>query len=1057
MRFGVLGPLAAWAADGRPVRVPEAKVRALLASLLVDPGRVVSVDRLADRLWGERLPRNPANTIQTKISQLRRVLDAAEPGARDLVGHQPPGYVLHVDDESLDARRFESLTERARAAADPRERVALLTDALALWRGPVLADFADAPFAAPLARRLEEQRLVAEEDRAQARLDLGEHDVLAGELAELVAAHPLRERLRAVQMRALYRAGRQSEALDAYLDLRERLDRELGLEPGPEISALHGSILRQDAALEVRPARRTNLPAPLTELVGRDDAVAAVRSLVSGARLVTLTGPGGVGKTGLAVEVARSLEAADGVWLVEFAGLERQVGAGPDSLDEWGVAVVTAALDIRDEAAGASADRLTDVLRGKDVVLLLDNCEQVVEPVAALVARLLRAAPGLRVLATGQVPLGLTGEVVWTVPPLEVPGADVVAAAEVGRFSAVRLFLARAAAARPGVALDSGNAAAVAAICRRLDGIPLALELAATRVRALGVGDLLSRLDDRFGLLTTGPRDAPARQRTLRAVIDWSWEPLGEAERTVLRRLAVHADGCTLAAAEAVCSGDGVRPEDVLDVLARLVDRSLVVSQPGRTGQRYRLLESVAAYCLDRLREAGELEAVRLRHARHHLVAAERAEPLLRGPHQRARLDELDAEAANLRSALDTFVEHGEAGAALRLARALTWFWFLRGRFCEACRALRGALSVPGASRSRRGEVAVWAAGLAVLGGDPVDEEAFGQAAGIADPGARSRALWFAGYVRSTIGDMAAGRRFTDAALRDFEALGDKWGIAAALADRTSQALGAGDLAAADRAARRSAELFDELGDRWGQLQASFARGVLAETFGDHERARRLHSEGLHKARELELWPEVSYQLTWLGRNALLTGDHALAREHHERAAEIARDRGFRAGELYAVTGLALGARREGDLDLAEHHLDEVLRWYRDSAFEPSSTLVHAEFGFVAELRGDAERAAEHHHRGFELALQLGDSRAVALAMEGLAGAEALAGRHARAARLLGAAARARESVGTPLIPAESADVDRITAAARAELGDELFAAEFERGAQSSPEEFRRR
>lgn len=1065
VRFGLLGPLAVWRTDGTPVRVPEVKVRALLANLLLQPGRAVSADRLTADLWGDRPPGNPANTLQTKVSQLRRTLEAAETGGRELVAFEPAGYVLRIEPEAVDVGRFHALVSRARLSPGAAAKSALLAEALALWRGPALADFADEPFAAPSIRLLDEDLLAAKEDHAEARLGLGEHHELVGELADLVAAHPVRERLRGLHLRALYRSGRQTEALDGYRELRDRLADELGLTPGPEITELHQAILTQDPAMggeraDVPP--RTNLPVPLTPLVGRDAAVRAVRDRLSEARLVTLTGPGGVGKTRLAVETASGLTSAfgAGVWLVEFAGLDRggcaAVSCPPE---EWMTEVTASALGIRADPAGGSADlasRIEEALRLKEILLVLDNCEQFVAPVAALAARMLRAVPGLRVLATSQEPLGLAGEVVWAVPPLEVPGTaslrpgqaaeDVLAA--VRESAAVQLFTARATEAAPGFALGTPNAAAVAAICRKLDGIPLALELAATRVRALGAHELLNRLDDRFRLLDGGHRDAPARQRTLRAMIDWSWELLTGPERVVLRRLAVHAESCGLAAAEAVCSGDGVAPGEVLGLLSGLVGRSLVVSQLDQQGgPRYRLLESVAAYCLDRAREAGEAEDLLARHARHYLEFAERAEAGLRGPDQQRWLLRVDVDAANVRAALETLIRQGEAELALRLATTMAWYWFLRGRLPEARRSLRSALAVPGeATETARANALAWQAGIAVLEGEGVDESAFEEAQRIDDPAVQGKVLWFLGHVLATVGKIPAGQRLTDQALTRFRRIDFSWGIAAALSDTANHAMASGDFTVAERDATRSAELFDRVGDRWGQLQAAFALGVLAQLSGDYDRAASLHRDGLRLAQELGLWPEMSYQLSWLGRVAMLRGDFAAAADFHQRALHHAVEQRFKPAEVYAETGLALGARREGKLDVAEKHLNSVLSWHRGGGFEGGSALILAELGFVAELRGEAAKATELQREGLAIAERSGDPRAIALGMEGLAGAMALSGDHRAAAALLGAAAAKRASVGTPLPEGERGDVDRIEAAAREALGDDRFAAEFDRG-----------
>jgi predicted ATPase len=370
---------------------------------------------------------------------------------------------------------------------------------------------------------------------------------------------------------------------------------------------------------------------------------------------------------------------------------------------------------------------------------VLDNCERVVAPVGELAAQWLRAAPGLRILATSQDPLGIAGEALWPVPPLDVPGETVE---DVQDFSAVRLFTARAADKVPGFAVDAGNAAAVAAICRRLDGIPLALELAATKVRVLGVHELLSRLDDRFRLLASGHRGAPPRQRTLRAMLHWSWDLLAGAERIVLRRLAVHAESCTLEAAESVCAGDTVAAGDVLEILTRLVDLSLVVADGGR----YRLLESVAAYCLEQMKEAGEFEDVRARHHDYYLMLAEQAEPRLLGHDQREWLERLDAETANLRGALEGFLRRHAADSALRLVNALSWYWYLRGRLGEGNRSLTEALAIEAeASAVARARATSWRAGLAVLIGEDSDlheqvTRSLKLFEDIDDPGGRARA-----------------------------------------------------------------------------------------------------------------------------------------------------------------------------------------------------------------------------------------------------------------------------------------------------------------------------
>ncbi|WP_030668802.1 BTAD domain-containing putative transcriptional regulator [Streptomyces sp. NRRL B-1347] len=1080
MRFEVLGPLVVRGDDGARIPVPEPKVRTLLAALLARTGHPVPADTLVEDLWGAgKLPANPANSLQTKVSQLRRAI------GRDTVAYGPAGYRIALADadagEATDAARFEALTARAyRTDTGPRGQASLLTDALALWRGPAYADFRDADFTRAAAARLEEQRLTAQETLAEARLALGEHALLADDLTDLVAREPLRERLRAAHMRALYRAGRPSEALAAYHDLRTRLADELGTDPGPELAALHEAILRQDPDLTAPPADavapaaavvappRTNLPAATTHLVGRADAVARVRELVRRERLVTLTGPGGVGKTRLALEAAADLmdDFPDGVWLVELAGttadgvLEavaaavgvREDNAARQAFEDDGPGTVPAGP--RGQGGAGSGNprqaHLTRALAARRALLLLDNCEHVLDATAGLVAHLLRHAPHLRALTTSQEPLALGGETLEAVVPL-------------GEDEAVRLFAERAAATAPGFALNDDNREAVALICRRLDGIPLAVELAATRVRALGVHALADRLHDRFRLLNQVRRDAPARQRTLRAMIDWSWELLSAPERRALRQLAVFRGGFTLESAEAVlgeaaegtgsagvAAGESESGGDaVLDLVARLLDRSLLATAgpgPGPDGGgpvRHRLLESVAAYSLERLAAAGESKDLARHHAHHYADLAERAAPALHGPEQRHWLRRLDAETVNLRAALDWAAAAADTPLALRLVNALTWYWYMRGRLTEAIRSLALALSLPAGHGPARASAAAARGAFSLLAG----EDACAHGSNCAhdtddtddtdDADARSR--WLLAFARCGFDRTPEEGQRVDALLAEFRAAGDRWGEAATLSARATRALYAGDLAVLRRDATLAAGLFDRLGDRWGQLQSSEQLGVLAEIAADYEGAARLQHDGVRGAEELELWTEVSFRLSRLGRLALLTGDDTRATDYHERAARLAARQSHRPAQQFAETGLALGARRRGDLDAAERLLLPWLDFNRRFGITSGAALILAQLGYAAEQRGDAARAETLHREGLDAAHDTGDNRAVALALEGLAGARALAGAHAEAAALLGRAAALRAAEGAPLPEAERADVDRATARGRAALGAGAF------------------
>jgi predicted ATPase len=677
-----------------------------------------------------------------------------------------------------------------------------------------------------------------------------------------------------------------------------------------------------------------------------------------------------VGKSRLALEIGR--DHAGDVRLVELAPLRQD-----DVLE-----ALATALDLRDESADL-LPRLAESLSSRQLLLILDNCEHL--DVAEVVWRLLTAAPGLRVLATSREPLGLPGERLVDVQPL-----DPRAAAELFRV-------------RAGVVND---AEAVAAICRRLDGIPLALELAATRVRALGVRGLADRLDDRFRLLSGG-RGVPERQRTLRATIDWSWDLLDDDERAMLRRSAVHAGTFSLEAATEVGQNDA---------LLSLVDKSLVVAAAGR----FRLLESVAAYSLDRLAEAGEEAETRQRHATFYLKLAEQAE--LRGPDQRSWLHRLDQEAANFRVALDAAPE-----LSLKLVNALAWYWYLRGRLGEARRSIATALAVPGQDAADRAAATVWQVGMTATDAKGSNLTAAAEEA-LTLAGNDPRALWFLTTTQWAYGDPAVLMQRIEQAIETFTEQADRWGLAAALSTRAQLNIVHADLHAMLRDGHRSLELFDELGDDWGRLQATYSLIVAAEISGDYPTAVHYLEEAVRQAEDLGLWTEVSFRTAGLGRIAYLTGEYARADELHERARRLAIEQSNKSAEEYAEVGLGLTARRQGRLDDAEAHFTKWLDWLRQVGGTPGIAFILTQLGFIAEQRGDFTKAQALHEQGYEAAKTVGDERSIALALEGLAGAtEDPDQAHA----LLTEAEALRTKVGAPLPPAERFDVDRIKARRR--------------------------
>ncbi|NUR70405.1 MAG: AfsR/SARP family transcriptional regulator, partial [Hamadaea sp.] len=682
MRIGLLGPFEVRTGDGVPVEVPGARLRALLAALALEPGRVVTRARLVDWIWGEESPADAANALQVLVSRLRRVLPEGSIEAKS------GGYRLVAEAEAVDVSRFERLVNEARTADDP-VRVDLLRSALDLWRGTAMEGIALLGSKAfdNTVSGLSERHLAVLGDRVDAEIRLGRGAHLVSELTELVATYPLREGFVAALMRALAEAGRGAEALTVYQQLSERLGEELGVDPSADLSALNTAVLRGEIGGRAE-NRRTNLRAELTSFVGKDDDVAAVAELAARHRLVTVTGAGGSGKTRLATEVARRMlgDLPDGAWLVELASL--QAGA------ELAQAVLTA-IGLRDQSPAAASggdavDRLVAAVRDRVMLLVLDNCEHMIEAVSEFADRLLGECRRLRIVATSREPLGITGEALRQVEPLALP-APGASSAQIGDSAAVRLLRDRADAVRRDVGSDEQTLATMARICRALDGMPLAIELAAARLRTMSVEQLADRLDDRFHLLTGGSRTALARHRTLRAVVDWSWDLLSEAERDLLRRLSVFSGGVSLEAAEHVC----VNASDAFDLLTALTEKSLLYSY-GEGAPRYRMLNTIREYAAQRLAEAGEVESARRAYLMFIIELAETADPHLRRGEQLEWLAVLEAEHDNISAALRLAIAEGWAEEAMRLAGAAGWYWFLSGHRAEGTELCVAAASLPG-------------------------------------------------------------------------------------------------------------------------------------------------------------------------------------------------------------------------------------------------------------------------------------------------------------------------------------------------------------------------
>ena len=813
MQIAILGPLTASDDSGQSLVVSGVRVRAMLAMLALEPGKPLAAERLVDGLWGDDPPARTGNALATLAKRLRTSL-----GDIGAIAARAPGYVLLIDPDAVDATRFARLAEAGRQAlrsGDLTAAIDTLGQALALWRGPALDDVLAAPFAVAAAARLTGQRLTALEDRAQAQLAAGQPAEAASVLVHEQQREPLREQLTALTMRALAGSGRQTEALALYERTRSLLAEELGVDPSPLLREAQLAVLRGETPPPAK-AANGNLRRLLTPILGREQEIARITALLADEPLVTIVGPGGAGKTRLALECAARLAGQwpDGTWLVELAAL-----TDPDAV----APAVLAALGSRDgvpqahpEQAETATSRLIQVLSGKHLLLVLDNCEHLIDTVADLTAQLLGACPGLRVLATTREPLSIPGETLSPIPPLPLPPPEVTGAATAG-YAAVALFTERAAAVRPGFAVDDTNGAAIGAICRRLDGMPLAIELAAARVRVLTPEQIADRLDDRFRLLTGGSRAALPRHQTLQAVVEWSWERLSEAEARTARLLSVFAAGATLDEVESVCGTD-----DTLDTLASLVDKSLVEVN----GDRYLMLETIRAYAARQLAQAGaEAQAQAWTAlARGQLAQARAAEPLLRTRAQLASIDRLAAAEDNAVAALRWAADSGETGLALSLCASLSWYWWLRGQRGQAARQARYVLA-----RTKVGDELLPAYATCLLASnierfvDPLDFTAV-----------TGKQAWLTGMIEvidrldscppdavnpllliSAASLLAVAGRTDDALTRldGYAADGDQWLANAALMMRGSLRDDAADLA-------QAVDGFRALGERWGLSQS---------------------------------------------------------------------------------------------------------------------------------------------------------------------------------------------------------------------------------------------
>ncbi|MCT2589562.1 AfsR/SARP family transcriptional regulator [Streptomyces sp. N2-109] len=993
MRYLILGATEALDEQGQAVPLGGHRLRALLAALALraNSDAAVPVDVLIAEVWADpdALPGDAPAALQALVGRLRRTL------GRDAVESLPGGYRLRAASDDIDLHRFERLAQGGELAGergDPETAARMLREALGLWRGPALADLPDR---ASAAARPEALRRASVQARIAAELELGHAAQVLPELRELAAARPLDEPLHALHLLALRDTGRPAEALEAYEAVRREIADRLGADPGAELRALHADLLRSEhqqaeqgesgqresgqsvTAVEGPGAQGTpavaaepglppvqaqtpaqpqstdpagpppavpgNLRTRLDSFVGREHDLDTLAGDLAASRLVTLTGPGGSGKTRLAEEVAAATPARDGIWLVGLAPLEHPAavpGAVLSGLGRRETARLTGIEASRtggSDHAGDATARLIEHLAHRELLLVLDNCEHVIGAAADLAATLLERCPGLVVLATSREPLGVPGETVRPVEPLPPAPAH-------------QLFAERGAAARPGFTADASvqDRRAVAEICRRLDGLPLAIELAAARLRSLTPRQIADRLDDRFRLLTSGSRTVLPRQQTLRAVVDWSWDLLDEQERTVLRRLSVFAGGCTLSAAEYVCAdGLAVTEETVLDILGALVDKSILIADrpasAAHTGVRYRLLETIHEYANERAAEHPEdRSAAEARHTEQILRFVTAAEPRLRSGEQLAWLPRVEADLDNIRAVLSRLLQAGDADTVFAVVDAMGWFWWLRNYRDEGGEwTLRALWLLPQDRADRSSAEELRFRGFQLLlyfllheqQGQELIQRAHDQGItreiieAFRRPGPESARfpglLWpFAAYLTRGVETVS---QLMDVCVANARAFGGAWGLAVSLLFRAHIRVdmprgivrAVVDLPEIDALAQST-------GDRWLIGQVAALRAEIELIHGHYDEARRGYEGALRHAQALSALTETPFLLVRMAEAWYREGDSEQAEKLAERSLEDAERLNVTDARTFSSFLLMVISLDRGDIAQARALLNET-------------------------------------------------------------------------------------------------------------------------------------
>jgi predicted ATPase/DNA-binding SARP family transcriptional activator len=1058
LSFRLLGPMEI-TVGGTPVSVPGAAERALLIQLLLTPGRTIPATMLVDRLWSESsLPVDPMNALQIRVSKLRRSLKTN--GIEDVVSRDGVGYRATVDQSSVDAVDFAARIRAARAAAAAagggfdNDHLQAYDDALALWRGEPLSEFAGDQWAAVEVARLTELRLAALTERAHIALALGRHHELVGDLEPFVAADPTLESLAGLLMAALYRSGRQADALEVYTRTRTVLDESLGLEPSASLRSLHERVLRQDASLGTQPeltlpaqvavvpsgSRRTqeqhrtattNLPTVVRPLIGRDDQLEALVELLGGARLLSLVGPGGAGKTSLALATAVQVGGsfADGAIGVRLASV--------DAPDQVPLAVADA-LGVPLDGAAADRDvreRIIAYLSRRHMLLLLDNCEHVVDAAAALIDAILSRCPDVTIMATSREALAVPDEMQVAVGPLET-APEGTEASRILDYPASELFVERARAVRPGTDFTSDELEAVGRICRALDGMPLAVELAAARVAAMSPTEISERLSQRFSFLTTGARTAEARQQTLRATVEWSYMLLSEREQRVFNRLSVFQGGWTLTAAEAVVSDTTMEVGQVLDTIGRLVERSMVVVEPGPT-TRYRMLETLREYAVEQLAATGEDEIFGQRHAEYFRDLAQGAEMELRGHGQRQALQRLREQQPNLRAAL-TWLETrpGNLDSALMMAGSLGLFWHL-GRHLEGREVLsrlleNGEASPAARARALQAVSVVERPRACLVHPSPRCAETAQESLAIFEELGDSSRAALSRVLLAVEGVTGANAERAEELLREAQAQfardGDQWGEAVIGFVRMETALKGGDEEAAIPIGRATAAAFRQLDDPWGLSAILYHLGWGLRQFGRYEEGARVLEEAIDVATSAGLYNTAQWALADLGVAQLHLGHVDLSRDLFDRAIAASEYIGDGAGAVLAEYGYGLLAQVRGDWGEARERFAEAQEGFRLLGTPVPAGLALAGLARCDEAEGASASSEERYEQALATGRVVGEPGLIATALEGLARLAAVNSNAEGAMQLLREASAVRERSSRPAPPHEQRDVETLLA-----------------------------